>query len=344
MSPHVRRLLVAVVALVLLVSLGTGGYFVLGGGRWGLFECMYMTCVSISTVGSSELSGLADVAGGHALTLVLIASGVGVLAYVQANLTALLVEGVIGQAWRRNRMNNKLSALKNHVVVAGGGSTGAHVIEELLVTETVFVLIERSQEIIDRINADLCQGKLLYVLGDATDDHALAQANVATAKGVIAALTHDKDNLFVTLSARSLNPTARIVTKVVDDTSMAKMLRAGATAAVSPTQIGGRRMASEIVRPEVTEFMDQMLRDKERNLRLEEVVVGPGSSLAGKALKDSPIRRETRVLVVAVRPQKDEQYTYNPEPDYILLPGMTLVVMGDSAHVTKLRALAAATL
>src|SRR5207247_2448501 len=122
-------------------------------------------------------------------------------------------------------------------------------------------------------------------LGDATEDHVLVEANIAKARGVVAALTHDKDNLYVTLSARSLNPTARIVSKVIEEEAGAKMRKAGATSIVSPTAIGGRRMASEVIRPEVNEFLDQMLRDKDKNLRLEEVVIPEGSPLIGMTLK-----------------------------------------------------------
>ena len=276
------------------------------------------------------------VPGAHVLTTVLIVSGVGALAYVQANLTALLVEGVLGEAWRRNRMKKAIDKLEGHVVVAGGGSTGKHVIEELVATATLFVVIDRSQATLERINADLCGGRLLYVIGDATEDHVLVEAGVKRAKGVVAALTFDKDNLFVTLSARSLNPTARIVSKIVEDDAQAKMLKAGATAAVSPTLIGGRRLASELIRPEVNEFLDQMLRDKDKNLRMEEIVIPQKSGFAGTALKDTPIRRETRLLVIAVR-DSDRQFTYNPEPEHVLVAGSTLIVMGEASNVAKLR-------
>lgn len=341
MNLPVRRVLVALLALLVLVAVGTVGYYLLGHGQWSIFECVYMTAISISTVGFGELPGMHGVPGARALTVGLIAGGIGTLAYVQANLTALLVEGVIGQAFRRNRMRKTIEALSGHVVVAGAGATGRHVVEELLATRTPFVVIEKNKEHAERLSADLCGGKLLYVLGDATDDQALIEANVKTARGVVAALTHDKDNLFVTLSARSLNASARIVSKVVEDGSAAKMMRAGATSVVSPTQIGGRRMASEIVRPQVTEFLDQMIRDKNQNLRIDEVTIPPGSTMIGVALRDTPIRKETRLLVVAVRGKNSEGYTYNPEPDFVLEAGMTLVVMGDIDSVAKLRDLTA---
>jgi voltage-gated potassium channel len=216
------------------------------------------------------------------------------------------------------------------------------VIEELIATKTAFVVIDRNQEHLHRISEQMMGGDMLFVHGDATEDHVLLLAGIERSAGVVAALTHDKDNLFVTLSARSLNAAARIVSKVTEDEAAPKMLKAGATAVVSPTQIGGRRMASELIRPEVNEFLDQMLRDKDKSLRLEEVTVPKSSPYVGHALRDAPIRRETNLLVIAVR-QPTREFVYNPEPDFVLEAGMTLVVMGAADGVKKLRTLVATT-
>jgi voltage-gated potassium channel len=340
MNPAIRRLFIALGVLSALVFAGSTGYFVLGHGRWAYGECVYMTVITLSTVGFGELSRMNEVRGARALTMALIVSGVGALAYVQGNLTALLVEGAIGQAFRRNRMRKAIEALSEHIVVAGAGSTGKHTLEELVLTQTPFVVIDRNLEHLQRLSEDMMQGRLLFVHGDATDDHVLVAAGVARARGVVAALTHDKDNLFVTLSARSLNARARIVSKVTEADTAPKMIKAGATSVVNPTMIGGRRMASECIRPVVNEFLDQMLRDRNRNLRLEEVPIPPGSTWIGTMLKDTPIRRQTRALVVAVR-EVTRDFTYNPEPDMLLLEGTVLVVMGETESIVKLRRLVA---
>lgn len=336
MNASLRRLVVAILVLMTLVGLGATGFWILGHGRWRYDECLYMTVITLSTVGFGELSQMHEVAGARPLTIALIVSGVGALAYVQGNLTALLVEGVIGQVLRRNRMRKAIASMHRHIVVAGAGSTGKHVIEELVATDSPFVVIDLDLAHLERLSADVAHGKMLYVHGDATDDHILVAAGVERARGVVAALTHDKDNLFVTLSARSLNATARIVSKVVEDQAGPKMLKAGATSCVNPAMIGGRRMASELVRPEVNEFLDQMLRDKTKNLRIEEAIVPEDSSYVGVSLKDSPIRRETKLLVIAVR-HKDRSFIYNPDPEHVLDGGTTLIVMGDTDSVTKLR-------
>ena len=340
-NKSVKRLAFAAALLLGLVLVGSSGYYALGDGRWTFGECVYMTVITLSTVGFGELSRMGEVPGARTLTIMLIIGGVGTLAYVQANVTAVLVEGAIGQALRRNRMRKKIEALSGHIVVAGSGSTGKHVIEELIATKTPFVVIDRNQEHLHRMSELMMGGDMLFVHGDATEDHILLLAGVERSAGVVAALTHDKDNLYVTLSARSLNAAARIVSKVTEDEAAPKMLKAGATAVVSPTQIGGRRMASELIRPEVNEFLDQMLRDKDKSLRLEEVVVPKSSPYVGHALRDAPIRKETNLLVIAVR-QPTREFVYNPEPDFVLEAGMTLVVMGAADGVKKLRSLVAA--
>jgi voltage-gated potassium channel len=336
LNRSVRRLVVALGMFATLVILGTIGFFTLGHGRWELSDCAYMTVITISTVGFYELGHLRDVPGARMLTVGLIVAGVGVLAYMQSNLTALLVEGAIGEAFRRRRMQREIARLSDHVVVAGAGRTGKHVVEELVATRTPFVVIDRDEAMMLQVSVDHCGGKMLYVAGDATADHVLLAAGIERARGVVAALTEDKDNLYVTLSARSMNAQARIVSKVVEDEAAPKILKAGATAIVNPTMIGARRLASELLRPEVTRFLDVMLRDKDKNLRFEDVVIPKSSAFVGLALKDAPIRRETRALVVAVR-GTDQSFTYNPEPDYVLTEGTTLVVLGEADSIVKLR-------
>jgi voltage-gated potassium channel len=334
----IRRMLRASLAAVVFAFIGATLYFLLGGGRWSFWDCLYMAVITISTVGFGELNQMADVHGARQVTIGLIVGGVSIIAYFQANLTALLREGSIREVLRRNRMRKEIIALKGHVVVAGAGSSGRHVIEELVATERPFVVIERNHEQGERLSEELMGGRMLIVYGDATMDHVLLQAGVDRASGVVAALTLDKDNLFVTLSARSLNATARIVAKVVEEDSTAKMFKAGANRVVSPAMIGGRRMASELVRPDVTELLDQMLHDKDKTLRLEEVVLQPGSALVGVALKDSPIRRDTKALVIAMR-GKDGVFTYNPDPSTVMQEGWTLIVIGGAETVRKLRVL-----
>lgn len=232
-------------------------------------------------------------------------------------------------------MKKQIEQLSGHVVVAGAGSTGKHAIEEMWATRTPFVVIDTNHRRLDHLSQEIAGGKMLYVAGDATEDAVLLDAGVTRANAVIAALTEDKDNLFVTLSARSLNPSARIVAKVIAADAVPKMMRAGANATVSPNMIGGRRMASEVVRPTVVQFIDQMLHDQKEDLTLEEVVIPRGSSLVGKPLFAAPIRSETNLLVVALRIAG--KFLYNPDPSTVLDVDCVLVVIGPSHNVTRLR-------
>jgi voltage-gated potassium channel len=251
---------------------------------------------------------------------------------VQSTLTAVIIEGVFGQVLRKNRMRKAIQALSGHVVVAGSGSTGRHVIQELLATEIPFVVIDRNREHVERLSQSL-GGKMLFVYGDATEDHVLLEAGVDRARGVVAALTHDKDNLYVTISARSLNAKAHIVTKVVEDEVAPKMLRAGATTTVSPAQIGGQRLAHVVARPIVQEFLDTM---HLQNLRIEDVHIPVGSPLAGVKLKDTGIRQRTDILVLAVK-MPAGSFTHNPSPDHVLDANGTLIVMGALESIRTLR-------
>jgi voltage-gated potassium channel len=191
---------------------------------------------------------------------------------------------------------------------------------------------ERLQELAERFGPD----RFLYIVGDASDDAVLEEAGIARATGVVAALHEDKDNLFVTVTASALNPKLRIVAKAVEVSARPKLLRAGARAVVSPTQIGGLRLASEALRPTVVEFLDLMLRDPKKNLRIEEVTIPEGSSMVGCQLKDTEIRKKTRVLVIAVR-YADGRYEYNPAPEEKLERGSTLIVLAETAEMARLR-------
>jgi voltage-gated potassium channel len=335
-SPPIR-LFGSIGLLIAALAIGTLLFYEIGGHSWSLYDALYMAVNAVSTTGFRELDGMDHVRFSRGVTIALILVGLITVSYFQSNLTAVLVQGLIGERFRTKRMQKRVNELKDHIIVAGAGSTGIHVIEELHATRTPFVAIDRSREVLERIAREVTDGKMLYVVGEATDDAVLLEAGVTRCAGVVAALTEDKDNLFVTLSARSLNAQARIVTKVIAADAAPKMMRAGANATVSPNMLGGRRLASEIVRPTVVEFIDQMLHDKEDVLRLEEVVVPDGSWFVGRTLMQVPIRTETKLLVVALR--VDKKFIYNPEPSTALEVGSVLVVLGAARNVARLREL-----
>lgn len=338
MRPQSRHVLYALVALVGIVLAGGLLLWLAGAGEYPLWECLYFSLYTVATVGYSELPHFERHAGAHVIVSVLIVTGVGAYAFFQSALTVMFVEGIIGKAVRRRRMQHKIARLTQHVIVAGCGRTGRYVIEELVSASTPFVVIERDEEAVLAV-AEQLPG-LLYLVGDATVDQVLIQAGAEQARGLVACLPDDRDNLFVTLSVRGLNPTARITAKVVDITNETKVIRAGADRTVNPNRIGGMRLASELLRPNVTEFLDEMRKVTEGELHFDEVELVSGTSIAGKTLREVPIRTRTNLLVVAVR-QSSGAYIYNPPPDERLEVGERLIVMGRMGDVAKLRAMVA---
>jgi voltage-gated potassium channel len=338
------RLLGAGTLLALVVMGGSSGFYVLGDGRWSVEEVVYFTIITLSTVGFGEtLPDMAEVPYARLLTIGLIVFGSGTLLYFISTLTAWIIEGDLQRALRRSRMQKRIDALSGHYIVCGVGSTGVHVADELLKTGHAFVAVDRDLERLGTL-AEKHGPSFLYVHGDATHDETLLQAGIARAGGVIAALTDDKENLFITLTAfqlqreRAMRGEFRIVAKAVDASTRPKLLAAGAHRVVSPSEIGGMRMVSEMIRPAVVEFLDLMLRDPKKNLRIEEVEIPVGSPLERLKLRDTAIRSAARVLVIAIRhPGPPPRYEYNPGPDLMIEAGMVLIVLAESAEMNKLR-------
>jgi voltage-gated potassium channel len=333
----VGRLAFATVWLLGVVFVGAAGFHAIGHGDWTFADCIYFTIITLSTVGYGHTLRDFDAhPWSHAWTIGLIVLGSGTLVYFVSTITAFIVEGDLGGALRRNRMKQVLSGLSNHIIVCGAGTTGIHVIEELVHSHIPFCVIDRDEARLTELAERFGRQKFAFVVGDAADDESLQAAGVERAQGVVSALSEDKDNLFVTITVSAMNPKARIVAKAIEVSSRGKMMRAGARAVVSPTQIGGLRLASEAIRPTVVEFIDTMLRDPKKNLRIEEVTIPSTSSLVGAALKDTNIRRASKVLVIAVR-QPDGRYEYNPEPEFVLTEGATLIVLAETAEMARLR-------
>ncbi len=338
------RLIFAAAVLVLVIFVGGSGYQVLGEGRWDFDQVFYFTVITISTVGFAEtLPGMDEVPYARLWTIILIFSGSGTLLYFVSTFTAFIIESDIQGVIRRRNMQKRIDHLSGHYIVCGAGSTGIHVVEELINTNHTFVVVDRDEENLLRLADRIGTQKFLYVQGDATNDETLVQAGIERAVGVIAALTDDKENVYVTLSARQLASKAgergdfRIVAKAVDKSATDKLLAAGATRVVSPSQIGGMRMVSEMIRPAVVEFLDLMLRDPKKNLRIEEVAIPDDSSLIGARLRDTTIRARTKAMVIAIKHKGPPNYTYNPGPDLVLEEGSTLIVLAETIEMNRLR-------
>lgn len=335
-----RLFRIGIFVLIGLTVLSTAIYYLLGiyYGRtdWTWLRCLFMVVITLSTIGYGDWLEIRDAPLAELYTMFLAIVGVGVPAFVIANVTALIVDGMFGHIWRRKRMDKQIARMQGHIIVCGVGTTGIHVVEELVNTKRSFVVIDRDLERLSRV-AEMASD-FPYVVGPADDDDILKAAGTERAQGLVACLTDDKDNLYITLTARRLNPKLRIISKVIDPRAAPKLLAAGANSTVNPTAIGGLRLVSELVRPAVVTFLDSMLRNQRDNFRFEELTISADSTLAGRTLAAADLRKLADVLVVAARPPRQEFFCYNPKADFLLETGCTIVLLGRSEDLQALRA------
>jgi len=327
-----ERLLQIVILLVGVIAFGTLGYQLIEG--WTPFDALYMTMITVASVGYMEVHPLS--ATGRAFTMVLIVVGLGTVAYGLGTITAFWVEGDLSHIWEKRLMERRIAALSGHVIVCGGGETGRAIARELLATRTPFVVIEidpAQEAALHKLGADF-----LYMLGDATDPDVLRAAHVDTARGLITCMPSDKDNLFTMLTAREVNAQVRIVSRVGSEESRPKLLRAGADAVVSSKTIGALRLASEMLRPQVVSVLDAMLREPSA-VRVEEVPVG--AAVAGRALGALRLQERAGVIVFAMRAGASRQHVFNPPPDRTLEVGDVLIACADHDQLEAMRTIAA---
>ena len=338
MSPLVKRLLVGFLVLIAVVGGGAGGYYVIGDGRWTYLDCVYMTVITVTTVGYGEtLDGMDKVEYARGFTMLLLVFGTGSIVYFASTITAFIVEGDLKNVLFASKLKKRMKRMKDHVVVCGAGSTGRNVIEEMLKVGKSVIAIDMNEVELKEIADKYPKADFTYVVGDATDDDVMATVNLANAKGMVAALASDKDNLYLVVSARSGNPTLRIVARCAETSHIEKLKRSGADAVVSPNFIGGMRIVSEMIRPAVVRFLDDMLRDKRAAYRIEEVRLGEKGSL-GDTLHDARIHERFGMTVLALSASDTSGWTYNPGENAKIGPGTTLVVLGSAEQVAKLRA------
>ena len=331
-----KRIYVAVVMFAVVFLAGVGGFKVFGGKDWSLLDSVYMTVITVATVGYGEVHDLSGNLPARVFAVIYILISLGTIAFAVTSITAFIVEGELKNILGRRKMEKEIAKLRDHFIVCGGDETALTIIRELHQTKKDFVVIEPSKERIDRI---LVSYPILYIRGDPAEDEVLKQAGVERATGVLLSLPTDEANLFVTITVRNLNPHIRIVAKGIDVKSHGKMQKVGADYVVSPTDIGGMRMASQMLRPAVVTFLDTMLRDKEQGLRVEEVEVKMGSALAGKTVGDSGIRSKTRALLVAIKRGGETGYDFNPADASVINEGDALIFIASPDSLRDLEGL-----
>jgi voltage-gated potassium channel len=314
-----RRLLGGTLVLAGILWAGTFGYWLLTGRQHSLLDCLYMTFITITTIGFGEIIDLSHLPAGRVFTMLVGLSGIVTATFIFTSLTAFIVEGELTESFRRTAMEKKVRNLRGHYIVCGIGAVGLEILQELLATRRPCVAVDPNAEQLRRLGERFPEA--LYLLGDATDNDTLLAAGIVHAEGLFAATHDDNLNLAICLTARQLNGTAAVVTRCRELKNAAKMAAAGAEKVVSPSHIGGLRMVSEMVRPTVVSFLDIMLRDQDKNLRVEELAVGSGyPTIAALQLQKYP-----NTLLLAV--QTPTGWIYNPPGAQPLAPGHRLVVM-----------------
>jgi len=325
-SEPVRRAMQLVALLLLILVAGVLGYHFIEG--WSFFDSLYMTVITLATVGYGETHPLS--VPGRVFTITLILGGMGVILTAITEITVFVVEGEMTGFLRRRRMNQMIGKLEGHYILCGAGKTGAHVLEELVRTKRKCVVIESDPEKIKR----LADRKILVIEGDATEDEILTSAGIDRAEGIVATLPQDRDNLFVVITARGMSPKIRIISKIEDVSAREKFVRSGANSAISSNYIGGLRMASELIRPETTNFLDAMLRDNTA-LRVDEVRISAESKQIGKSLEECAPLHSSGIVLLSIK--RNGAHEFNPRHQTTIQSGDILIVIGNPEQINEVR-------
>ncbi|HDP70046.1 MAG TPA: potassium channel protein [Actinobacteria bacterium] len=323
-----RLRLALTVFLIMLVS-GTTGYVLIE--KFTLLDAFYMTMITISTVGFREVNTLSPT--GKIFTIFLIIGGVGTGIYALSVAVEFFIEGHLMGMVGERRMEKKINELRNHYIICGFGRVGRQIAAEFKKAGVPFVIIENKPEVAFKFQEE----SFMFIEGDATNDKILEMAGTLKAKGLIAAIDTDADNVFVVLSAKSLNPEIFIVARADLEESEGKLKKAGADRVISPTVIGGRRMASLILKPNACDYLDIVTHGEDLEFQLEEIRVGKNSILVNKTLGEVDIKSKTGTLVLAIR--KDDKYNTNPSSSTMISEGDILIIIGTRGQMDALQML-----
>ncbi len=325
-SRNIRRILI--VFLTLIIS-GTLGFTLIEG--WTLLESFYMTIITLSTVGFREVKPLSPM--GQAWTLVLIIFGISLLAYTGVSQVAQFLIEV--PFWRNRTLLRRINAMKDHYIICGYGRMGRVIAAEFHRRHQDVVIIENNPDAV----STLAESGFTYIEGSAIEDAVLRKAGVERARGLVAVLATDADNLFVALSARQLNSDLFILTRCSEEGTQTKMRAAGVNKVVNPYEIGGHKMAQMMLSPHVDDFIEIVSRQKKLNLVIDQIRVYEQSELAGAALIDTPIRSRFDTIVTAILDSSNEMQ-FNPASDMVINAGDILICIGDRDNLEKLEAIA----
>ena len=311
----------------ILISVGTLGFYVIGGDEWSLIDSFYMTLFTMTTVGFGEVHPLNDL--GRLWTSFVIVFGVSGFLYMLSEIGAELVEF---RVYKENQKKRKIRKMKNHYIICGYGRMGAVIAKELHEKNHPFVVVELDQDKVDKISALGYQS----ILGDATIEKTLEEAGIHEAAGIVVCLNNDPDNLFVTLTARSLNHDAFLVSRCSQINNKPKLKQAGADKVVNPYTAGGHRMAELLISPELEDTVSLSLSQDIVDLAIDEVNLANLNSFHGVKIKDSKIREEFNLVIIGLV-NGDGSYEINPDPDVELSADHTVMIMGQKGQLEQFK-------
>ncbi len=324
-----RKIKFILYAFSLLLIIGTVGYMILLDVDF--VDALYMTVITVSTVGFGEVGTTSN--SSEIFSVIMIFLGVGIVGYAFTTLVAMFVEGKVSDLWKGSKMERKISALSDHYIICGSGELAEVIIKKFIDENLDFVVITDKREDLD----DYSHHNILVVEGQSTEESVLLHAGIEKAKGLVATMETEVDNIVTVLTARNLNNKIYIISNAITKSGNEKLLKVGANKTLSAIEISGNRMASLMIKPNIISFLDVVTRVGDVELDLEEVIVKKGSYLENKTLIEAQIPRKTGLTVLAIKKIEDEKMLFNPPIDYTFKIGDVLIILGREEQVDKLR-------
>lgn len=323
---HLKQVMISVFLSVALIGFGCAGYMVIEG--WNFMDALYMTIITLTTVGYGEIQTVDT--EGRVFTMVLLLLGVGFFLYLTGNIIQFIVEGRIRVVLGRRKLDTQINKLRGHFIICGYGRIGRVLARYLIQKYLDVVVIERGNDRVPIMDED----GILYLVGEATDEKILKRAGIHRARGFVTAVATDADNVFLVLMAKQMNSDIFVVARASQNTAKKTLQAAGADKVISPYDLGARRMAHAILRPTVIKFLEMAFADEDTDIQLEEIRVSAGSELAGVALKDSGIRQNLDLIIIVIQ-KNDGGMVFNPKADSKFEAGDTVVAVGSAKSLKE---------